>query len=332
MCYLESVKITTLASDRLSKNGQVKDISIHRLEFSSHYYDEFSDMFTVAHIEEKILESGDFYGSVKIVTTPNVMLNDFEINRKVLQLGTGVPGFITFTIWDPKTAFTWKRHEMKKGMIGIIWNNEHQSVTGSGIKGLPISVDENFFIKLCHIKGHSELIDKLNKVELLYVDEAKLMEIRQLVLVVIQGTDLSEKVALELIENKLISLLIDCLTSTLAEKPSDDLTHSKFSKVIDYIHDDIVNVTSLHQICDRTNTSARTVRRLVRKKYDMSPKNYLNALRLNEVRKMLKSESDNTTVIKVASEYNFWHMGQFSRDYKKLFGELPSETLRKSYI
>jgi len=309
----------------------VKDISIHRLQFSSHHYDEFSDMFTVAQVEEKILESGAFYGKVAIVKTPNVMLNNFEINRKVLQLGTGIPGFITFTIWDPKTVFTWKRHEMKKGMIGVIWNNEHQSVTGSGFKGLPISVDEHFFTKLCQIKGHPELIDKLIKEELLHVDESKLEELRQLVLFAIQVTDLSEKVALELIENKLISLLIDCLTSTLPEKPSDDLTHSKFSKVVDYIHDDIVNVTSLHQICERTNIPERTIRRLIRKKYDMSPKKYLTALRLNEVRKMLKMDKEKCTLIKISSEYNFWHMGQFSRDYKKLFGELPSETLRKSH-
>jgi len=310
----------------------VEDNSIHRLQFSSHHYDEFSDMFTVAHIEEKILESGDFYGKVDIVKTPNVMLNNFEINRKVLQLGTGVPGFITFTIWDPKTAFTWKRHEMKKGMIGIIWNNEHQSVTGSGIKGLPISVDEHFFTKLCQFKGHPELIDKLIKEELLHIDESKLEELRHMILFITKSTQLSDKVSLELIENKLVGLLVDCLVSTLPEKPSDDLTYLKFSKLIDYIHDDIANVTSLNQICERTNIPERTVRRLIRKKYDISPKNYLNALRLNEVRKMLKKDTENETLIKIASEYNFWHMGQFSRDYKKLFGELPSNTLRKSYI
>jgi len=47
---------------------------------------------------------------------------------------------------------------------------------------------------------------------------------------------------------------------------------------------------------------------------------------LNEVRKKLKSNSDNLDIFQVASEFNFWHMGQFSRDYKNLFGELPSET------
>ena len=289
-------------------------------------------MFTVAQVEEKILESGAFYGKVAIVKTPNVMLNNFEINRKVLQLGTGVPGFITFTIWDPKTAFSWKRHEMKKGMIGVIWNNEHQSVTGSGFKGIPVSVEEKFFTRLCQIKGHSELIDKLNKEELLHVEESKLEELRQMILFILKSTQLSDKVSFDLIENELVGLLIDCLVCILPEKPSDNLTFSKFSQVIDYIHNDIANVTSLHQICEKTNIPERTIRRLIRKKYDISPKKYLTALRLNEVRKMLKMDMEKGTLIKISSEYNFWHMGQFSRDYKKLFGELPSETLRKSHI
>jgi AraC family ethanolamine operon transcriptional activator len=28
-------------------------------------------------------------------------------------------------------------------------------------------------------------------------------------------------------------------------------------------------------------------------------------------------------------EFGFWHAGRFSQDYKALFGESPSETLKK---
>jgi AraC family ethanolamine operon transcriptional activator len=55
-------------------------------------------------------------------------------------------------------------------------------------------------------------------------------------------------------------------------------------------------------------------------------------LRLNEVRKSLKREADYSNILQVASEYNFWHMGQFSRDYKMLFGELPSDTMKSSSL
>lgn len=31
----------------------------------------------------------------------------------------------------------------------------------------------------------------------------------------------------------------------------------------------------------------------------------------------------------VANNWGFWHMGRFAADYRKFFGELPSETLQK---
>ena len=71
------------------------------MQFSSESYDEFANMFTVANVEQKILESGHFKGEVKIIQSPNVMINNFSINRKVLQTGIGIPGFVTFTIWNP---------------------------------------------------------------------------------------------------------------------------------------------------------------------------------------------------------------------------------------
>ncbi|UCG61547.1 MAG: helix-turn-helix domain-containing protein [Candidatus Zixiibacteriota bacterium] len=36
-----------------------------------------------------------------------------------------------------------------------------------------------------------------------------------------------------------------------------------------------------------------------------------------------------TTIADVANHWGFWHMGQFSADYRRLFGELPLETLRR---
>ena len=117
-------------------------------------------------------------------------------------------------------------------------------------------------------------------------------------------------------------------TMVITKKTEIDLTYPKFVGVIDYIHDNLHNISSVRQICENTQVPERTVQRLINKKYNISPKIYLNNLRLNEVRKGLKKNSNYSHVFEIASEYNFWHMGQFSRDYKRLFGELPSETIK----
>ena len=38
----------------------------------------------------------------------------------------------------------------------------------------------------------------------------------------------------------------------------------------------------------------------------------------------------NAGIRDIANRYGFWHMGQFAADYKKLFGELPSKTLKQN--
>jgi AraC family transcriptional regulator, ethanolamine operon transcriptional activator len=36
-----------------------------------------------------------------------------------------------------------------------------------------------------------------------------------------------------------------------------------------------------------------------------------------------------TRIIGVATDWGFWHMGHFARDYRAMFGESPSRTLLK---
>jgi AraC-like DNA-binding protein len=63
-------------------------------------------------------------------------------------------------------------------------------------------------------------------------------------------------------------------------------------------------------------------------RFGVSPKAYLQSLRLNAARKELKnSDPLSAKVADVANQWGFWHMGQFAADYRRHFGELPSETL-----
>ncbi|WP_287287184.1 helix-turn-helix domain-containing protein [Okeania sp. SIO2B9] len=64
--------------------------------------------------------------------------------------------------------------------------------------------------------------------------------------------------------------------------------------------------------------------------FGISPMRYLKVRRLNAVRQRLKaSDPENCTITFLASEFGFYSPSHFTRDYKTMFGELPSETLRK---
>jgi len=83
------------------------------------------------------------------------------------------------------------------------------------------------------------------------------------------------------------------------------------------------------QLCHEIDVSERTLRDAFYKVTDTSPLAYLKTQQLNRVYRVLRDVDPDEVLIKqVAVANGFSHPGQFSRDYKQLFGELPSETLR----
>lgn len=89
---------------------------------------------------------------------------------------------------------------------------------------------------------------------------------------------------------------------------------------------------TVYDLCTQLHVSERTLRYGFREVFGIGPKAYLQNYRLHRARECLKSSSrQEITVMAIAHQWGFWHLGQFSQDYKKMFGELPSVTLRRPY-
>jgi AraC-like DNA-binding protein len=78
-----------------------------------------------------------------------------------------------------------------------------------------------------------------------------------------------------------------------------------------------------------TGVSARALQRSFERSDLPSPMMYLRRLRLHHVHSELATNSpDSVTVTMVAGRWGFVHLGRFASQYRQLFGESPSETLR----
>ncbi|MGK7893113.1 MAG: helix-turn-helix domain-containing protein [Xenococcus sp. (in: cyanobacteria)] len=87
---------------------------------------------------------------------------------------------------------------------------------------------------------------------------------------------------------------------------------------------------TLTDLCQELKTSKRSLYYAFNESFGLPPMQYLKILRLNGVRRALKLADPQTSkVTTIAGRYGFWHMGQFSTDYRIMFGESPSTTLRK---
>ena len=61
-------------------------------------------------------------------------------------------------------------------------------------------------------------------------------------------------------------------------------------------------------------------------KYQVSPKTFLTARRLHATRQqLLQSQQKESRIIDIANQHGFWHMGQFAKDYRAPYSELPSQ-------
>lgn len=90
-------------------------------------------------------------------------------------------------------------------------------------------------------------------------------------------------------------------------------------------------VPSIVDICAQTGASARTLQYAFREVMQLTPVAYLRILRLNKVRSALRAATTtDATVTRIATDWGFFHLGEFARDYLHLFGEYPSETLSRT--
>jgi AraC family ethanolamine operon transcriptional activator len=103
-------------------------------------------------------------------------------------------------------------------------------------------------------------------------------------------------------------------------------------KAEDYIEHPTGQPLRIGRLCREIGVSERSLRDAFYKVTDTSPLSYLKTHQLNRARRILCDvDADDVLIKQVAFANGFKHLGQFSRDYKQLFGELPSETMRRQY-
>ncbi len=100
-----------------------------------------------------------------------------------------------------------------------------------------------------------------------------------------------------------------------------------FHRAMEVIDAHLADGLTLSELCRKVATSHSTLDRAFRERVGLAPKRYLNRARLHQVRRELKQCGPASSVGEVASRWGFWHGGQFARDYRRQYGELPSETL-----
>jgi AraC family transcriptional regulator, ethanolamine operon transcriptional activator len=86
----------------------------------------------------------------------------------------------------------------------------------------------------------------------------------------------------------------------------------------------------LSDLCSATGVSERTVRNAFQSLYHVSPIRFLHLRRMHQVRRALRN-NPGASVTDAALRFGFGNLGRFAVEYRQIFGESPSHTLRSAF-
>jgi AraC-like DNA-binding protein len=134
------------------------------------------------------------------------------------------------------------------------------------------------------------------------------------------------------LEQELIHLMIRCLTEGAASGMTTggrrhDAIVARFEEFLEANPDTPLYLT---EICTAIGVAERTLRVACEEHLGMGPIRYLSLRRMHLVRRaLLRADPSTATVTRLATDHGFWELGRFSVAYRTLFGEPPSESLRR---
>lgn len=99
--------------------------------------------------------------------------------------------------------------------------------------------------------------------------------------------------------------------------------------VEEYIHAHAAAPLTPAQLAEVAGVSLRSLYAGFREHRGQSPMAYLRGVRMERVRQDLLNDGALTSVTGAALRWGFTHLGRFSADYKRAFGECPGDTLRR---
>lgn len=98
----------------------------------------------------------------------------------------------------------------------------------------------------------------------------------------------------------------------------------------EYIHANLLEPITIEDLAMASGVSVRSLFAGFKQFRGTSPMKYLRHVRLKQARTDLENANPEATVTNVAMKWGFYQLGRFAVEYRKTFGELPSETIKRA--
>ena len=294
---------------------------------------QFGWEFSVAQLGPNIAES-----SVALYRSPRVGYSRFQFNCNYDQRLHARAGFVTFGLLEPDCPQVALYEQVIPSNSLIVFPDEEdlKAATLVGFRASGMHFEESFLDFIAQTVHRQPLAKLLPSAGLFSLAPAKLRAIHGEFQKWRQMAEVNASNQASFVARREMSLAMAVLDGIVSaqriEQPSLLKSEKALNLALEFIHDGELPDISAVDLCQYTNSSQRSLEKAFIKRFDVTPKKYIKYLRMSRVRHELLSlgSQDCATIIEIAGVHGFWHMGQFAADYRRIYGELPSETTRRA--
>jgi len=286
------------------------------------------------------LDCGPLDAAVQQIATPAALLSRFRFSRKFHQRGISPPGVRTFgLIGERSPEVAWRGHIGRSThILAFPANDLFEVISLPGFHGDTVSIPEDRIRSVAEAAGRVDPLERLpSGFAFIEIDSRRQAVLRNAIsqlhaAVAAPSKNLPDATVVSELEFD-VDIALDAVLQTArpgrGTHPEPWLRTRAIRTALDYIEAHADQPPSVEEICRASGVSWRTLDYAFRDRFGVTPKRYLQALRLQHVRREILGAGRPRPIWEVAAHWGFWHMGQFAADYRRQFGELPSETIRR---
>jgi AraC family ethanolamine operon transcriptional activator len=273
------------------------------------------------------------------LSTPDILFTRVRLTSHFHQVGSCPPGYRTFSLLaSGSRGFRWCGEAVNSdGIVVMPEGGDFESVSPPGFDLFNVSFSHSLLARVARRHFGCDLSDILGPNRLLSSHggyrvallRASLHRLSGQIAASDPGTPLGES------PQSLALLALSCLRGGDIRPPRSGRSKrlQTLQHALEIIARSDPGTLPVEALVSRSGVSRRTLEHAFRDGLGTSPAAYLKARRLLSFnRDLLRAAVEHTSVAALVERHGFRHPGQLAADYRALFGERPSDTLRRQPV
>ena len=286
------------------------------------------------------IEPGPLRARATVFGHADIMVLRAEFDRSFHQIGALPPGLVSFGFSDKKSGILrWKGIETPPGvLINFNYMKELDCVNTGPFGAYVLSLSNSVLKSASEELGLGpDLVDKAvsswfwNPEQDENAHDQLRQVLRALEKVAVHDGDKGLELWKDVFNSDIPDHLVRIITmESSASRLAGPVFGAKaMNRAVEILRDYTQFPINIEALCTMVGASWATLQRAFIEEFGVSPSSYIKSRRLSAVQSELIKKGPTAVISDVANRWGFWHMGSFAADYRKQFGELLSETLRR---